>query len=159
MRLKEIDERLKNDEIEPMEYIRLRREHVNSLISGNPLPSIETSEKQVAAPRAVRVAVITKSLFRKQIHTYPVDWELPREVSMKVIDMIFDMVEDKPVRDIKLRSGGYKIAGIASMKKQLALLILDADEEFDSYEAEIDKVNLVLKTEKAWKDALMKLNV
>ena len=35
LRLKEIDEKLNNDEIEPLEYIRLRREHVNSLITGS----------------------------------------------------------------------------------------------------------------------------
>ena len=120
---------------------------------------IETPKEKTAPPRTVRVAVVTKSLFRRQVNTYPVDWELPQEVSMKVIDMIFEMVEEKPVRDIRLRSGGYKIAGIASSKNQLAVLVLDADEEFDSYEAEIDKVNLVLKTEKAWKDALEKLRV
>jgi hypothetical protein len=153
-RFKEIDELLKNDEIEPLEYIRLRREYLNSLIMGHPSPD---NKEKVPKPRAVRVAVITKSFFRKQIKTHPADWELPKKVSGKIIDMIFDMAEEKDARDIKLRSGGYKIACIAAEKNQLALMILEADEEFESYQDEMQRINLILRTEKMWQDALKKL--
>ena len=153
-RFKEIDDLLKNDEIEPLEYIRLRREHLNSLIGGR--PAVDNEEK-APQPRTVKVAVITKSFLRKQIKTHPVDWELPQEVSGKVIDMVFDMAEEKDAWDIKLRSGSYKIACIAAEKNQLALMILGEDEEFESYQEEIQRINLVLRTEKMWQDALKKL--
>ena len=151
-RFKVIDELLKNDEIDPLEYIRLRREQVNSLIEGAPV-----LDEKPPQPRAVRVAVISKSFFRKQIKTHPADWELPKEVSGKVIDLIFEMAEEKAAEDIKLRSGGYKIACIAAEKNQIALIILDADEEFESYKDEMLRINLILRTEKKWQDAMKKL--
>ena len=153
-RFKEIDELLKNDEIEPLEFIRLRKEHLNSLIMGHPSPKYEENPPQSSA---VRVAVITRSFFRKQIMTHPADWELPQEVSGKVIDLIFNMAEEKDAWDIRLRSGGYKIACIAAEKNQIALMILEADEEFESYQDEIQRINLILRTEKMWQDALKKL--
>ena len=152
-RFREIDELLRKDEIEPLEFIRLRKEHLNNLITGHVSP--ENEEK--TPPRAVRVAVITKSLFRKRIITHPEDWELPPEVSGKVIDMIFKMALEKDAWDIRLRSGGYKIACIAAEKNQIALMILGADEEFESYQDEIERINLILRTEKMWHDALKKL--
>jgi len=153
-RFKEIDELLRKDEIEPLEFIRLRREHLNSLIMEHPSPD---KDEKPPKPSAVRVAVITKSFLRKQIMTHPADWELPKEVSGKVIDMIFDMAEEKNARDIKLRSGGYKIACIAVEKNQIALMILEAEEEFESYQDEMQRINLILRTEKMWQDALKKL--
>ena len=153
-RFKEIDELLRKDEIEPLEFIRLRKEHLNSMIMGHPSPDNE--EKHPQRP-PVRVAVIKKSFFSKQIITHPKDWELPKAVSDKVIDMIFNMAEEKDAWDIRLRSGGYKIACIAAEKKQIALMILEADEEFESYQEEIQRINLIFRTEKMWQDALKKL--
>ena len=46
--------------------------------------------------------------------------------------MIFDMAKEKDAWEIKLRSGGYKVACIAAEKDQLAWMFLDADEEFES---------------------------
>ena len=152
-RLNEIDELLKRDEIDPLEYIRLRKEHINGLIEGK----ISPETKKPPQPRKLRVAIVTKSLFRKQVKTQPEDWKLPQEVSGKVIDLIYEMAEEKAAEDIKLRSGVYKIACIAAEKNQLALLILDADEEFDSYLDEMMRINLILRTEKSWNDALKKL--
>ena len=152
-RLNEIDERLKRDEIDPLEYIRLRKEQINSVIEGN----TSTDAEKPPQLRKLRVAIVTKSLFRKQVKTYPEDWELPQEVSGKVIDLIYEMAEEKAAEDIKLRSGAYKIACIAAEKNQLALLILDADEEFESYLDEMKRINLILRSEKSWNNALKKL--
>lgn len=151
-RFKEIEELLKNDEVDPLEYIKLRKEHINNLIEEAP-----GAEDKLPKPCGARVAVITKSFFRKQIKTHPVDWELPKEVSGKVIDMIFDIAEEKTAENIKLRSGGYKITCIAAEKNQIALMILDADEEFESYNDEMQRINLIIRTEKMWQDALKKL--
>ena len=153
-RFKEIDELLRKDEIEPLEFIRLRKEHLNNLIMGHPSPD---NKEKVPKPRAVRAAVITKSFFRKQIMTHPKDWELPKAISGKVIDMIFNMTKEKDARNIKLRSGSYKIACIAAKKNQIALMILEADKEFEKYQEEIQRINLILRTEKMWQDALKKL--
>ena len=46
---------------------------------------------------------------------------------------------------------------IAAEKNQIALMILEADEEFESYQEEIERINLILRKEKMWQDALKKL--
>jgi hypothetical protein len=160
-KLKSIDEMLKNDEIEPLEYIRLRKEHINSLLGDKPRLSIEEIEEPKEdikpVPRTIRVAVITKSLFGKKIYTYPEDWALPKEVSDKVIDSIFKMAKKKQAEEIKLRVGEYKITCIAAEKNKLALMILDVDEEFETYDAEIDRIYDVLSGEKFWANAMKKI--
>ena len=68
-KLKQIDEMRKNDELDPLEYIRLRKEYINSLIGEKPRLNIDEVEEPVEVikpvPRTVRVAVIAKALFRK----------------------------------------------------------------------------------------------
>lgn len=157
-KLKEIDDLLKNDEIDPLEYIKRRKEQVNNLIEGSPKVTLNEVEEQpqkiLPAPRKVRVAVITKSLLRKQVHTAPENWELPKKITGKVIDSIFKMTEQKNAAEIRLRVGEYKIAGITADKNELAIMVLDADEEFETYQAEIMRVYNILKKEKTWLGAL-----
>lgn len=161
-KLKEIETQLKNDEISPIEYIQLRKKHINNLIEGRPSIKINEEKKEenevIPPPRNVRVAVIAKSFFKQHIYTAPEGWELPEAISNKVVDMIFDMNEKKPIREIRLRSGDYKIAGIASSKNKIALMILDADEDFESYEAEINRVEEILEKEKFWANAVKKIH-
>jgi hypothetical protein len=144
-KLKEIDELLKNDDIDPLEYIQLRKHHVNNLVeSGRHVLRIEEidepEQKILPAPRETQVAVVAKSLFGSQTYTSPKDWKLPKEISGKVVDSIFKMAKKKQPEDIKLRAGDYKIACIAVEKNKVALMILDADEEFEAYDAEIDRI-------------------
>ena len=57
------------------------------------------------------------------------------------------------IRD-RLRAGEYKIAGIAGEKNKIALMILDADEEFETYEAEMMRVYEILQKNEKWENAL-----
>jgi hypothetical protein len=161
-KLKEIDELLKNDDIDPMEYIQLRKQRVNNLVDDTKhvlrIEKIdEPVEKIPPAPRETRVAVIIKSMFGSQTYTSPNEWKLPREISGKVIDSIFKMAKKKHPEDIKLRAGNYKIACIAVEKNKLALMVLDADEEFETYDNEIDRIYEVLSKEKFWANAVKKI--
>ncbi len=162
-KLKEIDELLKNDDIDPLEYIQLRKHHVNNLVeSGRHVLRIEEidepEQKILPAPRETRVAVVAKSLFGSQTYTSPKDWKLPKEISGKVVDSIFKMAKKKQPEDIKLRAGDYKIACIAVEKNKVALMILDADEEFEAYDAEIDRIYEIISKEKFWANAVNKIN-
>jgi hypothetical protein len=160
-KLKEIESQLKNDEISPIEYIQLRNTHINNLIEGRPSIKINEEKKEEneinQSPRNIRVAVIAKSFFKQHIYTAPKGWKLPEAISSKVVNMIFDMNKKKPIREIRLRSGDYKIAGVASGKNKIALMILDADEDFESYEAEINRVEEILEEEKFWANAVKKI--
>ena len=157
-KLKEIDELLKNDNIDPLEYIQLRKQHINNLIGEkqgklNEEQDIEP-EKKSSKPRELRIAIISKSLLRKKIHTIPPKWELPQDVSDKVIDTIFDMAKTKKAEDIKLRAGEYKIACISVEKNKLALMIFGADEEFEDYDSVRIIISELLRREKNWEEAV-----
>ena len=157
-KLKEIDQLLKDDKIDPLEYIRRRKAQVESLIGEKPKLRIDEIEEPpqeiLPAPKMVRVAVIVKSFFRKQVFTAPENWELPETITDNVINSIFKMAEKKNVSDIKLRAGEYKIAGIAGEKNKIALMILDADEEFETYETEMMRVYEILNKDEKWDNAL-----
>ncbi|MCB2171612.1 hypothetical protein KQH65_02610 [archaeon] len=157
-KLKEIDQLLKEDKIDPLEYIRRRKEQVESLIGEKPKLSIEDVEdlpQEIRpAPKLVRVAVIVKSFIRKQVFTAPENWELPDTITDKVINSIFKMAEKKNASDIRLRAGEYKIAGIAGEKNKIALMVLDVDEEFETYEAEMMRVYEILQKNEKWDSAV-----
>ena len=165
--LKQIDDLLKDDNIDPTEYVMLRKQQLDSLMNKasngrTSTLSIDHIEKPVIneikpAPRKVRVAVVVKTFFGKQVYTSPDGWKLPKSISDKVIKSIFQFSKKKRPDEIKLRAGDYKIAGIRHEKGKFAIMVIDADEEFETYEHEIERVSEVLKSEKLWVVALKKL--
>jgi hypothetical protein len=165
--LKQIDDLLKDDNIDPMEYVMLRKQQIDALMDQaakgrTSSLSIDHIEEPVVneikpAPKQVRVAVVVKTLFGKQVYTSPGDWKLPKSISDKVIKSIFHLSEKKRPRDIKLRAGDYKLACVSHEKGKFAIMVIDADEEFDTYEHEIERVSDILKSEKMWAVALKKL--
>lgn len=166
--LKQIDELLKNDNIDPMEYVMLRKQQIDNLLDQatkgrESRLTIDHIEESVVneikpAPRKVRVAVVVKTLFGKQVYTSPNGWKLPKSVSDKVIKSIFKISKKKKAEDIKLRTGDYKLACIRHEKGKFAVMVIDADEEFETYQHEIESVNDLLKSEKLWAMALKKLD-
>ncbi len=166
--LKQIDNLLKNDNIDPMEYVMLRKQQIDNLMDQatkgrSSSLSIEHISEPVVneikpAPKDIRVAVVVKTLFGKQIYTSPGDWKLPKSISGKVIKSIFKLTKKKNPEDIKLRAGDYKLACIRHEKGKFAVMVIDSDEEFETYEHEIERVSDVLKSEKIWAVALKKLD-
>lgn len=166
--LRRIDDLLKDDNIDPMEYVMLRKQQIESLIdhaaNGKTSSiSIDHIAEPVVneikpAPRQVRVAVVVKTMFGKQVYTSPGDWELPKSISDKVINSIFQLSKKKKAREIKLRVGKYKLACVMHENDKFAVMVLDADEEFETYEYEMERVSDVLKSEKLWAVALKKLD-
>lgn len=165
--LKQIDELLKDDNIDALEYVRLRKQQLDNLMDHPPgresRLSIDQIEEPVVheirpVPRNVRVAVVVKTLFGKQVYTSPDAWKLPKSVTDKVIKSIFQLTKKKKPEDIKLRAGDYKLACIRHEKGKFALMVIDADEEFETYSHEIERVDDALKSEKLWAMALKKLD-
>ena len=70
---------------------------------------------------------------------------------------IFQFSKKKRPDEIKLRAGNYKLIGIRHEKSKFAIMVIDADEEFETYEHEIERVSEILKNEKYWAVALKKL--
>lgn len=165
-RLKEIDQLLKDEAIDPMEYVRLRKEQIDNLANnaslGKPALKIDQLEEPVndikPVPRRIRVAVVVKTMLGKQVYTSPKGWKLPKTINDKVINSIFKLTGQKKAEDIKLRAGEFKIACVRHEKGKFAIMVFDADEEFETYDHEVDRVSEILAGEKLWANAVKKVH-
>jgi hypothetical protein len=184
--LREIDELLKNEAIDPLDYIRLRKlqldritkprnkgkmtlslgpdEHANAakvvpLETGT--TSIEAEPKPLEAKtelKKIKVAVIVKSMLGKQVYTSPEGWKLPKTINDKVIKSIFKMTSRKKAEDIRLRAGKFKIACVRHAKDKFAIMVIDVNEEFEAYEKEIEKASGILAEANFWATAVNQIN-
>ncbi len=158
-KLKQIDELLLNEKIDPMEYVKLRKQHIESLLNQSNMgrkSNLAVNEEKKPTPRPIRVAVIVKTLFGNQIYTSPEGWELPEAISNKVINKIFQLAKTK--NPLKLGAGDYKLVCFLQEKTRIALMIIDMDEEFETYEHEIERVKGILNGEKLWALGVKKIN-
>ena len=94
----------------------------------------------------------------KQVYTSPEEWKLPKTINDKVINSIFKLTGQKKVEDIKLRAGEFKIACVRHEKGKFAIMVFDADEEFETYDHEVERVSEILAGEKLWANAVKKVH-
>ncbi len=164
----EIDDLLKNESLDPLEYVRLRKKQLDRMMNpgkhGKLVLSLNLDEPPVKnvkpirpIPREIRVAIIVKTWLGKKVYTSPVDWTLPEEINNKVIKSIFKLTKQKKAREIRLRAGEFKIACIRHAKGKFAIMVIDADEDFETYDYEIDKVSRILYRPNFWVTDLKKV--
>ena len=155
-KLKEIDELFECGQIEPGEYVRLRKEKIERLmLDDEPALRLDglDGEAEHAEPRQTRVAVVVKSLFGNRVYTSPHGWKLPEAVSDAVIDQMFKLADERP-ENIKVGVVDHKVACIRHAKGKMALRVMDMDEAFETYEVELARLSKVFKEEKGWLKAL-----
>jgi len=159
-KLKEIDELFEGGQIEPGEYVRLRKEEIERLML-NDEPALRLDcldgEGEHAEPRQTRVAVVVKSLFGNRVYTYPHGWKLPESISDAVIDQMFKLTEERSPENIRIGVGDHKVACIRHAKGKAALLVIDMDEAFETYKAELARLSKVFNEEKGWLNALKEM--
>jgi hypothetical protein len=153
--LKQIDDLLKDDNIDATEYVMLRKQQLDILRDKaskgrTSTLSIDYIEKPVIteikpAPRKVRVAVVVKTFFGKQVYTSPDGGNYQKFISDKVIKSIFQFSKKKRLDEIKFRAGNYNLIGIRHEKGKFAIMVIDAEEEFETYDYEIERVSEILK--------------
>ncbi|MBN2335655.1 hypothetical protein JXL21_08850 [Candidatus Bathyarchaeota archaeon] len=158
--LREIDELFKGNRIDPLEYVRLRKQHTEHLtVEDAPTLRIDFLDSYVEPePRQIRVVVAVKSLFGNTVKTYPDGWSLPKAIGEKVINQIFKLADERPGVNLRVKVGDYKVACIRHAKGKLAFLVLDADEEFETYRDELKRLSHVFEGEKLWLRALKKMD-
>lgn len=164
----EIDDLLKNESLDPLEYVRLRKKQLDRMMNpgkqGKLVLSLNLDEPPVKnvkpirlIPRDIRVAIIVKTLFGKKVYTSPAEWRLPEEINNKVIKSIFKLTKQKKAGEIRLRAGGFKIACIRHTKGKFAIMVLDADEDFETYDEEIKRIAKTLYRPNFWVTDLKKV--
>jgi len=164
----EIDDLLKDESLDPLEYVRLRKMQLDRMMNpdkhGKLVLSLNLDEpppKNVKPtrpiPREIRVAIIVKTWLGKKVYTSPVDWTLPDAFNNKVIKSIFKLTKQKKAEEIRLRAGEFKIACIRHAKDKFAIMVIDADEKFGTFDYEIDRVSRVLNRPNFWVTDLKKV--
>ncbi|MBC8462843.1 hypothetical protein H8D76_00640 [Candidatus Bathyarchaeota archaeon] len=161
----EIDDLLKNESLDPLEYVRLRKQQLDKMMNPEKhvklVLSLDLDEPPVRKVRPllkdIRVAIIVKTLFGKKIYTSPEEWRLPEAINNKVIKSIFKLTKQKKAGEIRLRAGEFKIACVRHAKGKFAIMIIDADEEFETYDAEIKRISRILYRPNFWVTDLKKV--
>jgi len=161
-RLNELDRLFKDENLDPVEYVRLRKKQIERLADGDrprlSLDKMDEAEGQAAEPRGTRVALIVKSPLGKRVHTHPKDWELPAAINDGVIDQILRLAKTRPAGEIRVGVAGYKVACVKHAKSKLLLLVLDGDEEFQTYEAEVSRLAELFQGEQHWVKTLREMS-
>ncbi|MFH2111277.1 MAG: hypothetical protein ABIJ47_08475 [Candidatus Bathyarchaeota archaeon] len=160
-RLNELDELFMGDNLDPMDYVRLRKEHIGKLASNDrPRLVLEALDGETAAQptlRDTRLVLVVRSFLGDKTHTYPQGWDAPEALSEGVIDQLFKLAESKKAEDIRAGAGGYRFACVRHGKGKLLLMVLDGDEEFETYEDEIRRLSKVFKGEGHWVKTLREM--
>jgi hypothetical protein len=68
------------------------------------------------------------------------------------------LTTQKKAGNIRLRAGEFKIACVRHEKGKFAVIIIDTDEEFETYDHEIERVSEMLAGEKFWATAVKKVH-
>jgi len=163
----EIDDLLKNESLDPLEYVRLRKQQLDRMMNpgkhGKLVLSLDLDEPPVRKvkplPKETKGAVVVKTFFGKKVYTSPAEWSLPEVINNKVIKSIFKLTKQKTAKEIRLRAGEYKIACIRHAKGKFAMIVIDANEEFETYDNEIDRVATALNRPNFWVADLKKVAV
>jgi hypothetical protein len=160
-KLNELDELFMGDNLDPKDYVRLRKEYIDKLtVNDRPKLVLEALDGETAARpelRETRLVLVVRSILGDKMHTYPQGWDAPEALSKRVMDQLFKLAESKKAEDIRAGAGGYKFACVKHGKGKMLLLVLDGDEEFETYGDEIRRLSKVFKGESHWVKTLKEM--
>ena len=103
-------------------------------------------------------ACVVKTMLGKQVYTSPEGLKLPKTITDKVINSIFKLTGQKKAEDIKLRAGEFKIVCVRHEKGKFAIMVFDADEKFETYDYEIERVSDILAGEELRANTVKKVH-
>lgn len=160
-KLNELDELFMADNLNPMDYVKLRKEYIDTLAANDrPRIALDMLDEETAAPpepRETRLVLVVRSLLGDKKHTYPEGWDVPEALSAGVIDQLFKLAENRKAEEIRAGAGGYKFACVRHGKGKMLLLVLDGDEEFETYEDELRRLSEVFKGDDHWVKTLREM--
>jgi hypothetical protein len=107
--------------------------------------------------RETRLVLVVRSFLGDKMHTYPQGWDASVALSKGVVDRLFKLAESRKAEDIRAGAGGYKFACVKHGKGKMLLLVLDGDEEFETYGDEIRRLSKVFKGEAHWVKTLREM--
>ena len=157
-RLGELDNLFIDDNLDPEEYVRLRKSQTDRIANGSrPRISLDELEVEAPEPREIRLALIVKSFMGNKVHTYPECWRLPAEINDGVVDRLLKLATDRGDEETRVGLAGYKVAVVRHAKGKLLIMVMDGDEEFQAYEPEMRRVSQLFQGEQHWVGTLREM--
>jgi len=160
-KLSELDELFMGDNMDPKEYVRLRKEYIDKL-TANDKPKLVLEAlygEPEARPelRETRLVLVVRSFLGDKTYTYPQGWDASDALGKGVVDRLFKLAESRKAEDIRAGAGGYRFACVKHGKGKMLLMVLDGDEEFETYGEEIRRLSKVFKGEAHWVKTLREM--
>ena len=109
-RLGELDQMFMDDNLNPAEYVRLRKRQTERIVDGSkPRISLDTLEVEAPEPRETRLALIIRSFMGSKVHTQPEGWELPAAINDDVVDQLLRLAAARGDEETRAGVAGYKV--------------------------------------------------
>ncbi|HIH88892.1 TPA: hypothetical protein HA344_06770, partial [Candidatus Bathyarchaeota archaeon] len=144
-KLTQIDALFQRGELEPEDYVRLRR----SLMGEAP------AESAAAKPvrKGFHLLLVEKSMFSKKVRTFPAGWGLPPAITGKLVESLYSMCDSADrATDVKLEVGELRMACLARDGGKLALIVTEDD--LSVYPDLITSVGVELEKSEEWEELL-----
>jgi hypothetical protein len=146
-KLAQIDKLFQDGELEPDDYIRLRK----GLMEEKPRGATEEPAKP--ARKGFHLLLVERSLFSKKVHTFPPGWKLPPTITGKLVESLYNMCDSaEKATDVKLEVEDTKIACLGRDGGDLALIVTEDD--LSNYQQLIASVGASLVDAEDWEELL-----
>jgi len=146
-KLAQIDKLFQEGELEPDDYIRLRK----GLMEEKPKRAVEEPVK--GGRKGFHLLLVEKGMFSKKVRTFPAGWKLPPMITGKLVESLYSMCESaEKASDVKLEVEETRIACLARDGGKLALIVTNDD--LDNYRQLVASVGASLVDAEDWGELL-----
>lgn len=146
-KLAQIDKLFQDGQLEPDDYIRLRK----GLMEEKPVGGSEEPAKPTR--KGFHLLLVEKSLFSKKVHTFPPGWKLPPTITGKLVESLYNMCDSaEKATDVRLEVEETKIACLGRDGGDLALIVTEDD--LADYQQLIASVGASLVDAEDWGELL-----
>ncbi len=140
-KLAQIDALFQRGELEPEDYIRLRK----GLMGGG--------EEAKPARRGFHLLLVERGIMGKKVRTFPAGWRLPGAVTGKLVESLYSMCDAaERATDVKLEVGEVNIGCLARDGGKLALIV--SEDPLSAYPELITSVGSELENSEDWEELL-----
>lgn len=144
-KLAQIDALFQRGELEPEDYIRLRK----GLMEGR----APEEEPVKPARRGFHLLLVERGLMSKKVRTFPPGWRLPDAVTGKLVESLYAMCDSaEKATDVKLEVGEVNIGCLARDGGRLALIV--SEDSLSAYPELIASVGAELEKSEDWEELL-----
>jgi hypothetical protein len=146
-KLAQIDKMFQEGQLEPDDYIRLRK----GLMEEKPRGA--SGEPVKPARKGFHLLLVERSMFSKKVRTFPSGWKLPPTITGKLVESLYSMCDSaEKATDVSLEVEDTRIACLGRDGGQMALIVTEDD--LAGYQQLIASVGASLVDAEDWEELL-----